>query len=206
MLHRKPQPPADMPIPFMPDYEFANPWWLLLLLLVPVLMWLRGRQGLAPAFLFPTAGLVSDLGRPTRSRKGGFVPNLLHASFICGTLAMARPQKLITYDEVKTEGIAICVAVDVSLSMLIDDYYIGSRTITRLTAAKRVLSDFIKGRPNDRIGIVAFAGAPYTPCPPTLDHEWILQNMDRIQTGVMEDGTAIGSGLATAARRLDIQL
>ncbi|HSI62740.1 MAG TPA: VWA domain-containing protein, partial [Candidatus Saccharimonadia bacterium] len=61
---------------------------------------------------------------------------------------------------------------------------------------------FIKGRPNDRIGIVAFAGAPYTPCPPTLDHDWLLDNMDRVQTGIMENGTAIGSGIGTAALRL----
>jgi Ca-activated chloride channel homolog len=91
----------------------------------------------------------------------------------------------------------------VSLSMLIEDYFVGSRTTNRIVAAKKVLTDFIKGRPADRIGIVAFAGAPYVPCPPTLDHDWLLQNMDRIQPGIMEDGTAIGSGIATAARRLD---
>lgn len=194
-----------MPVPFFPDYQLADPWWLLLLPLAPLLAWLRGRHGQAPALAFPTVGLMKGLGQPTRSRRGGFAPGLLHLALICGIVALARPQKLITYDEVKTEGIAICVAVDVSLSMLIEDYYAGSVLINRLTAAKRVLKEFIEGRPNDRIGIVAFAGAPYTPCPPTLDHAWILKNMDRIQTGVMEDGTAIGSGLAAAARRLDQQ-
>lgn len=194
-----------MPLPFFPNYLLADPWWLLLLLLLPLLAWLRGRKGNAPTILFPTTGLIKELGAPTRSRSGGFVVNLLHAGLACGIIALARPQKVISYDEVKTEGIAICVAVDVSLSMLIEDYYAGSRNINRLTAAKRVLVDFIKGRPNDRIGIVAFAGAPYTPCPPTLDHEWLLNNMERIQTGIMEDGTAIGSGIAAAARRLDKQ-
>jgi Ca-activated chloride channel family protein len=131
--------------------------------------------------------------------------NLLHASLALAIIALARPQRVISFDEVKTEGIAIVVACDVSLSMLIQDFYIGSTQVNRLTAAKRVLTDFIKGRPADRIGIVAFAGAPYTPCPPTLDHDWLLKNMERIQTGIMEDGTAIGSGIAAAARRLDQQ-
>jgi len=194
-----------MPIPFFPDYHLANPWWLLLLPVVPLLAWLRGRRGDAPTLAFPTVGLMDGLGRPTRSRRGGFASNLLHLTLLSGIIALARPQKLVSYDEVKSEGIAICLTVDVSLSMLIEDYYAGSRNINRLVAAKRVLKDFIEGRPNDRIGIVAFAGAPYTPCPPTLDHDWILKNMDRIQTGVMEDGTAIGSGLAAAARRLDQQ-
>ncbi len=194
-----------MPFPFFPNLQLADPWWLFLLSLVPLLAWLRGRRGDAPTLAFPTVSLMEGLGRPTRLRRGGFAPNLLHLAMVCGIIALARPQKLISYDEVKTEGIAICVAVDVSLSMLIEDYYAGSRNINRLVAAKRVLKEFIEGRPSDRIGIVAFAGAPYTPCPPTLDHNWILKNMDRIQTGVMEDGTAIGSGLAAAARRLDQQ-
>lgn len=194
-----------MPIPFFPDYQLADPWWLLLLLLLPLLAWLRGHKGHAPALLFPMAGLIGDLGTPSRARSGGLVMNLLHLGLAFSIIGMARPQKVISFDEVKTEGIAICVAVDVSLSMLIEDYYAGSSRINRLAAAKKVLVEFIKGRPNDRIGIVAFAGAPYTPCPPTLDHEWLLSHMDRIQTGIMEDGTAIGSGIAAAARRLDDQ-
>ncbi len=194
-----------MLIPFFPNFQLASPWWLLLLPLVPLLAWLRGRRGEAPTLAFPTAGLMDGLGKPSLSRRGGFAPSLLHLALVSGIIALARPQKLVSYDEVKSEGIAICLTVDVSLSMLIEDYYAGARTVNRLVAAKRVLKEFIEGRPGDRIGIVAFAGAPYTPCPPTLDHDWILKNMDRIQTGVMEDGTAIGSGLAAAARRLDQQ-
>ena len=110
---------------------------------------------------------------------------------------------MISHDEENTEGIAICLTVDVSLSMLIEDFYIGGQPVNRLTAAKRVMRDFIRGRKSDRIGIVAFAGAPYYPCPMTLDREWLESNLERVQTGVMEDGTAIGSGLAAAARRLD---
>lgn len=192
-----------MSIPFMPEHQLASPWWLLLLLALPVLAWLRGRAGDAPAMSFPMAGLLTELGRPTRSRPRGLAFNLLHLAMVPAIIALARPQKVISYDELKSEGIGIVVAFDVSLSMRIRDFYIGNRQVDRMTAAKRVLVDFIKGRPNDRIGIVAFGGAPYNPCPPTLDHDWLLNNMDRIQTGIMEDGTAIGSGIAAAARRLD---
>ena len=159
-----------------PDIRFAWPLWLLGLLLLPVLALWRGKRGRAPAVKFPMAILLKDIG-------------------------LARPQKITSTDESKTEGIAIALTVDVSLSMLIEDFRIGGVSVNRLTAAKRVMRDFIKGRDNDRVGIVAFAGAPYTPCPLTLDHEWLESNIDRVQTGVMEDGTAIGSGLAAAARR-----
>jgi Ca-activated chloride channel family protein len=194
-----------MNIPYMPGYQLAHPWWLLLLLGLPLLAWLRGRAGTAPAVMFPGVALLQGLGRKTRSRAGGFAMNLIHASLALATIALARPQRVISYEEVKSEGIAIVVACDVSLSMLIRDFYIGGIQVDRLTAAKRVLTDFIKGRPADRIGIVAFGGAAYTPCPPTLDHDWLLKNMDRIRTGLMEDGTAIGSGIGAAALRLDQQ-
>ena len=94
------------------------------------------------------------------------------------------------------------LTVDVSLSMLIEDFYIGGQPVNRLTAAKRVMSDFIKGRRSDRIGIVAFAGETYLPCPLTLDRDWLINNLDRVQTQRVGDGTAIGSGIASAANRM----
>ncbi len=195
-----------MNIPFLPDYIFALPEWLYALLLLPLLAWWRGRAGKAPAIAFPTAFLLRELGRPAKSARGGFTFGLVLLSLASAIVALARPQKVISHDEEKTEGIAICLTVDVSLSMLIEDFYIGGSPVNRLTAAKRVMRDFIRGRKNDRVGIVAFAGAPYQPCPLTLDHEWLESNLDRVQTGVMEDGTAIGSGLAAASRRLDKEI
>ncbi len=194
-----------MSIPFLPGFQFANPWWLLLLLLLPLAAWLRGKSGRAPAVQFPAASLLRDLGTPARFARGGFFLGFILASLAAAIIAMARPQKVRTYDEVKTEGIAIALTVDVSRSMLIEDFYIGGRPVNRLVAAKRVMRDFIRGRTSDRIGIVAFSGAPYYPCPITLDHEWVETNIERVQIGVMEDGTAIGSGIAAAARRLDQQ-
>ncbi len=190
---------------FFPDIRFAWPLWLLLLALLPVLALWRGRRGRSPAVKFPMAALLRDLGLPARSARGGFTFGLMLTALACAIIGLARPQKITATEESKTEGIAIALTVDVSLSMLIEDFRIGGVTVNRLTAAKRVMRDFIKARQNDRVGIIAFAGAPYTPCPLTLDHEWLLTNIDRVQTGVMEDGTAIGSGLAAAARRLDKQ-
>lgn len=192
-----------MSIPFLKDVILARPEWLVLLLILPVMMWWRGRVGRAPAIAFPTAFLLRDLGLPAKAASGGATFGLILLSLAAGIVALARPQKVISHDEEKSEGIAMCLAVDVSLSMLIEDFYIGSTQVNRLTAEKRVMRDFIRARKNDRIGIVAFAGAPYNPCPTTLDHEWLESNLDRVQTGIMEDGTAIGSGLAAAARRLD---
>ncbi|MDB6140164.1 MAG: Ca-activated chloride channel family protein [Verrucomicrobiaceae bacterium] len=187
------------------EYQFAYPWLLLLLLAVPVLAWLRGRRGRAPAVLFPTAFLVKDLGPRRRSAAGSLTLNLGLISLATAIVALARPQHILSRDEDKTEGIAICLCVDVSLSMLTEDYFVGGSPTNRLVAAKQVMRDFIKGRTNDRIGIVAFAGNPYLPCPLTLDHDWLERNIERVQTGITGDGTAIGSGLAAAARRLDFE-
>ena len=187
------------------DFRFASPLWLFLLLALLALAFVKGRRGGAPALAFPGTRLLAEIVRAPRFRAGGFLMNLLYGSLFFAIVALARPQRLHHHDEITSEGIAICVTFDVSLSMLIRDYTIGMEQVNRITAAKRVLTEFINGRPNDRIGIVAFAGAPYNPCPLTLDHGWLLRNMDRIQTGIMEDGTAIGSGMAMAARRLDEQ-
>ena len=185
------------------DYILAQPWWLLALLLLPILVWWRGRVGKAPAVSFPTAFILRDLGFKAKSTYGGLTFGLVLVSLFFAIIALARPQKVTSRTEDKTEGIAICLTVDVSLSMLIEDFFIGGSPVNRITAAKRVMRDFIRERDNDRVGIVAFAGAPYQPCPLTLDHEWLESNLDRVQTGIMEDGTAIGSGLAAAARRLE---
>ncbi len=194
-----------MNLPSLFDFRFENPWLLVLLLLVPLLGWLRGRRGGAPAIAFPAAFLVRDLGQRSRARAGWVVLGLSLLALVAAIVAVARPQKVLSYEEDKTQGIAICLCVDVSLSMLTEDYFVGGVPTNRITAAKRVLRDFIRGRTSDRIGIVAFAGNPYLPCPLTLDHDWLERNIDRVQTGVTSDGTAIGSGLAAAARRLDLE-
>lgn len=187
------------------NYRFEWPWLLLFLILVPLLAFLRGRRGAAPAISFPTAFLFAGMAQARRSRWGMVWPTIALITLALGVATLARPQQILATEESKTEGIAICLTVDVSVSMNTEDFIIGGVRSNRITAAKRVLHDFIKGRSNDRIGIVAFAGAPYFPCPLTLDHDWLLSNIDRVQLGITGDGTAIGSGIATAARRLDME-
>jgi Ca-activated chloride channel family protein len=191
-----------MTIPGIPNVQILHPLWLLLLPLVPLMGLLRGARGKRAAIKFPTASLLRDLGRPARSSVGGFVFGLILISLTFGILALSRPQKILSYEEEKSEGIAIMLTVDVSLSMLIEDFYIGGQPVNRLTAAKRVMADFIKGRRSDKIGIVAFAGETYLPCPLTLDRDWLINNLDRVQTQRVGDGTAIGSGIASAANRM----
>jgi len=191
-----------MMIPGFPGFQIFHPLWLLVLPLVPLLAMLRGARGKRAAIKFPTASLLRDLGRPARNRMGGFVFGLILISLTFGVVALSRPQKILSYEEEKAEGISIMLTVDVSLSMLIEDFYIGSQPVNRLTAAKRVMADFIKGRRSDKIGIVAFAGETYLPCPLTLDRDWLINNLDRVQTQRVGDGTAIGSGIASAANRM----
>lgn len=192
-----------MTIPGIPDFQILHPLWLLLLPLAPLFALLRGsRRGKRAAIKFPATSLLRDLGRPARGGVGGFIFGLVLISFVFGIAALSRPQKVLSYDEETAEGISIMLTVDVSLSMLIEDFYIGSQPVNRLTAAKRVMTNFIKGRTSDRIGIVAFAGETYLPCPLTLDRDWLINNLDRVQTQRVGDGTAIGSGIASAANRM----
>ncbi|OYW72105.1 MAG: hypothetical protein B7Z37_25865 [Verrucomicrobia bacterium 12-59-8] len=191
-----------MMIPGISGFQILHPLWLLLLLVVPLLALLRGSPGKRAAIKFPAASLLRDLGKPARNSLGGFVFGLILISLSFGIAALSRPQKILSYEEEKAEGIAIMLTVDVSLSMLIEDFYIGGQPVNRLTAAKRVMADFIKGRRSDKIGIVAFAGETYLPCPLTLDRDWLINNLDRVQTQRVGDGTAIGSGIASAANRM----
>ena len=181
---------------------FANPWMLLLLLLLPVLALLRGRKGAAPAVVFSSLQLLMALGKHRKARAGGRVRSLLLLGMVPLIVAMARPQLGRVISHVEASGIDIMLALDVSRSMLAEDFTIGEERSNRLEAVKQVTQKFIEARPNDRIGIVAFAGKPYLVSPLTLDHDWLLQNLERIRIGLVEDGTAIGSAIASAANRL----
>ena len=118
-------------------------------------------------------------------------------------MALARPQSPIADLKIQTEGIDIVLSIDCSTSMLAEDFKLAGRRQNRLEVVKQVVKDFIKGRQNDRIGIVAFAARAYTACPLTLDYGWLLENLERIKIGLIEDGTAIGSGIASSLNRLN---
>ena len=117
-------------------------------------------------------------------------------------VALARPQAGTAATKVHREGVDVVLAVDVSGSMLSEDFTLGSGRASRLDAVKAVVKEFVAARAEDRIGLVLFGARPYTQCPLTLDHGWLLQNLERAKVGMIEDGTAIGSGLATAVNRL----
>ncbi len=117
-------------------------------------------------------------------------------------ISLARPQAPVEESKIESEGIDIVLAVDVSGSMLAEDFTLNRKRANRLAVVKEVIKDFVKGRHSDRIGLVGFAGRAYVISPLTLDYGWLIQNVDRLKVGIIEDGTAIGSGLASAISRL----
>ncbi|HYR59175.1 MAG TPA: VWA domain-containing protein, partial [Chthoniobacteraceae bacterium] len=163
---------------------------------------LRGGRGAAPAVIFSSLKPLQGLGRFRRSRIGGWLTSLLLFALALFIIALARPQQGKTISHVEASGIDIMLALDVSRSMLAEDFTIGGSRANRIDAVKQVTQKFIEGRPNDRIGILCFAGRPYLVSPLTLDHDWLLKNLDRVRIGLVEDGTAIGSAIASAANRL----
>ena len=184
------------------SFSFSHPWVLLFLLVLPLLALLRGKIGGTPGILFSSTKLVVAVGKRSRAHAGALLASLVYAAMTCLIVALARPQLGRTFERVQASGVDIMLVLDVSGSMVAEDYTIGSSRANRIDVVKRVTQQFIEARPNDRIGIIAFAGRPYLVSPLTLDHDWLIRNLDRVQIGLVEDGTAIGSALASAVARL----
>ena len=182
--------------------RFLQPEWFWLMALLPLLWLWRGRRGPVAAIEYPDVSLARDVARSSRSRLGKWVwvlPILAGALMIAG---LARPQRQDSRVEVTANGIDIVLALDVSGSMQALDFKADGRRLNRIAIVKGVVSKFIEERPNDRIGLLAFAGAPYLVSPLTLDHDWLLQNLERVDIGGVDDGTAIGSAIASAVNHL----
>src|SRR5213595_4184250 len=182
---------------------FAHPWLLLLLLMIPLLAWLRGKRGPAAALTYSSTASLRAIGKHSTARVGKILRALLLLAMAFFVVALARPQLGKSLTQIEASGIDIMLVLDVSGSMLTKDFTIGGQEATRVDAIREVTRKFIEGRPNDRIGIIAFAGRPYVVSPMTLDHDWLLQNLERVRIGLVEDGTAIGSAMASAANRLN---
>jgi Ca-activated chloride channel homolog len=182
--------------------SFAHPWFLLLLALLPVLAWLRGKRGQQAAFLYSSVQLVKSVANLKRSRAGQFLAAMRWLTLAFFIVGLARPQLVESEASVKASGIDIVVALDLSGSMESEDFRLKGERVNRLVIAKDVLKRFVERRPSDRIGLVAFAGKAYIACPLTLDHDFLEQNIDRLELHSIEDGTAIGSGLSAAVNRL----
>lgn len=178
---------------------FANPGYLfLLLLLIPVIGWYIYELRKADASIQIGDTLV--LQKQPKSLR----VRLLHLPFILRvaaitllSLALARPQLTNRWSSESTEGIDIMMALDISGTMLAEDL-----KPNRLEAAKQVASDFVLARPNDQIGLVVFAGESFTQCPLTIDHAVLVNLFQSVEYGMIEDGTAIGLGLANAVNRM----
>lgn len=182
--------------------RFVYPELLWLLLLVPLLLLLRGRRGAAPAILFSSTAVVQTMASARKMSSGRIALMLKLLAIALLIVALARPQQGNTTTEIKASGIDILLAVDVSSSMKAMDFTLHGETVNRLTVVKKVVASFINDRPNDRIGLVAFAGKPYLVSPLTLDHNWLERRLRSLAIGMIEDGTAIGSAIGTGLNRL----
>jgi Ca-activated chloride channel family protein len=182
---------------------FAHPWFLLLLLLLPVLAWLKGRRGQPPAFLYSSVQLVRAVLNVSRSRSGAFLTALRWLVLALLILALAQPRLTRSQTQVRASGVDIAVAFDLSGSMASEDFEVGRGRVNRVEMARTVLRKFVEQRPNDRIGLVVFASQAYVAAPLTLDHDFLLEQLKRLELGTIDPNrTAIGSALSTAINRL----
>jgi Ca-activated chloride channel family protein len=184
---------------FSTNYTFHDPWLLLLLLVLPLVIWVRGRRG-APVLIVPFAAAWH---RPSLIPTSRWPAALALAGLVLLIVALARPQKVEDKREVKQQGYDLMLAIDLSGSMLAEDYERGGERINRLQAIKPIIQAFISRRTSDRIGMVVFSGRAYTLAPLTFDHEWLARQVERLKIGMIEDGTAIGDGLGVALTRLE---
>ena len=182
--------------------RFANPLFLILLGIVPLLVWyyFNRSKGRESSIIFSDISVFKDIGPGFRARYR-HVPVILRiTAIVIFILAMARPQAGEREEEIITEGIDIMLTLDISGSMKAEDF----KPQNRLGAAKEVIENFIKSRRNDRIGLVIFARHSLTQCPLTLDYGVLKDLLDNIEIGMIEDGTAIGTAIANSVNRLRV--
>ena len=183
----------------MGHLAFHDPLWLFALLALPLIIWLRGRRSV-PVLLVPFAAAWH---RPSLSSPSRWPVGLALTGLVLLVVALARPQRVEDKREVRSQGYDIMLSVDLSGSMLAEDYEKNGEPINRLQAIKPVIQAFIEQRPSDRIGVVLFSGRAYTMAPLTFDHDWLSRQLERLKLGMLENGTAIGDGLGVALTRLE---
>jgi len=182
---------------------FGHPYLLLLLLLLPLFAWLKGKRGQPPAFVYSSVQLVRGILNLSRTRSGAFLSALRWLTLALFIIALAQPRLSTSETRISASGVDIVAALDMSGSMASEDFEVGRERLNRLAMAKQVLKTFVEKRPSDRIGLVAFATQAYIAAPLTLDHDFLLQNLERLQIGTIDESqTAIGSALSTAINRL----
>ncbi len=182
--------------------EPRSPLFILLIIPLFLIIFYVWKKEKGPALSFSSGGLFQGLKETFKLKLARNILFLRPAGLILVILALARPVSPVADSKIESEGIDIVLALDCSTSMLAEDFKLAAGRQNRLEVVKSVVKDFIKGRNSDRIGIIAFAARAYTVCPLTLDYGWLMENLSRVRTGMIEDGTAIGSGLASALNRL----
>ncbi|MFH1867789.1 MAG: VWA domain-containing protein [Candidatus Omnitrophota bacterium] len=181
---------------------FKDPWILLFFPFVIVAAYFLKPIYSSSAMRFSSAELLKSR-KPTL--KLLLAKNLIYlraAALLLFFLALARPRIPLQETKIQTEGVDIVLAIDASGSMRAEDFTIGTKRCNRLDIVKKVVEDFIRMRKSDRIGIVAFAARAYTVCPLTLDYDWLIKNLERVEIGSIEDGTAVGSAISSSLNRL----
>ncbi len=181
---------------------FKNPLYLILIpLFFFVGIWLRKKEP-SDGIRMPSSDLFLGVKQSWKIRVQWipFVLRLLAIVFFI--VALAGPRSVLEETVYKTEGIDIVLAIDSSGSMAAEDFTIDNRRVNRLDLVKDVVNDFIKGRQSDNIGLITFAGLAYTVSPMTTDYNWLTTNLNRIELGLIKDGTAVGSAIASAVARL----
>jgi len=182
----------------MSDFDFQHPWFLLFLLALPLMWWwkYKSQKIKDPELRFPHVGSIDSI-ISLKAILAQYLPILKFIGLGLLIIALARPRLTLKEEEVKAEGIDIMMVMDLSSSMLARDFQ-----PDRLTVSKEMAKKFIDKRTYDRIGLVVFAGESFTQSPLTTDHKILKEFMSGIESGIMEDGTAIGMGLASAVNRL----
>lgn len=181
----------------MSNLYFVNPEAFLLLLILPIIWaWLRKRE----QFVKLRFSTLAGFGKATsiRAKLNIWLPNTLRIlTFIALVIALARPQAIFEEQVVEAQGIDIIISMDISSSMLSEDFQ-----PNRLVASQKLAADFVESRTYDRIGLTAFAGESFTKCPITTDHKIVKQFLSELECGKLQDGTAIGMGLASSVKAL----
>jgi Ca-activated chloride channel family protein len=179
--------------------SFANPAFLWLLLLIPAgaVYWWWRRRAMITTVQFSSLKAFEGAPRSLRERLKHIPLALRFLVVACLIVALARPQSVSSRENLSTEGIDIVLVLDISGSMLAEDF-----TPNRLVAAKKVADEFVEGRTNDRIGLVIFSAESFTQCPLTLDYPVLKNLLGEVKNGMIADGTAIGLALANGVNRL----
>ncbi len=181
------------------NLEFGSPVFFFLLILLPVLIYCiyRIHKKRRTSLTVSTTGGIARMAVPWKARFRPLIHILNLAAVICFIAGLARMQETNIKENIESEGVDIVLSMDISGSMLAEDFQ-----PNRLEAAKTTAVSFVKSRPGDRFGVVIFAGESFTQCPITIDHNVVIEQLSRVTNGLLEEGTAIGMGMATAIDRL----